>query len=64
MPAPRRKRREMRASSERLSIESLLGVLPTLVSMIDVRGGTLELSLPDSTIPEAWIPPPLVIEVF
>lgn len=63
-PALSRRRRERRASSEQVSVKSLLGVLPSLVFVTDVRGGTQELPLPESVLPEGWIPPPLVIEVF
>lgn len=63
-PALSRRRRERRTPNERVSVESLLGVLPTSVSVTDARGGTQELPLPESVLPMGWIPPPSVIEVF
>ena len=64
VPAPERRRRKRKALSEGASTESLLGMLPTTVSVIDVRGGVQELPLPDSTVPEDWVPPPSVTKVF
>lgn len=39
VPAPERRRRKRKATSEGTSAESLLGMLPTMVSVTDVRGG-------------------------
>lgn len=62
--APGKRRRERRAPSERVLVKSLLGVLPTSVSVADVRSGAQELPVPESMLPKGWIPPPSMTEVF
>lgn len=63
VPAPERGRKR-RAPSEGALTESLLGMLPMMVTMTDVRGEIQELPLPDSTVLEDWVPPPSVTHVF
>lgn len=49
---------------ERASVESLLGMILQIVVVTDRRGKVEELALPAGTVPEAWIPPPSVRELF
>lgn len=63
-PAPKRRGRKKKAPSKEDSSASLLEVLPGVVTVTNAQGEILELPLPESTVPKAWIPASSVIEVF
>lgn len=52
VPTPERRRRKRKAPSDGALTKSLLGVLPTSVSVTDGRGEVQELSLPAATVLE------------
>lgn len=42
----------------------LVGIVPKVVTMTDLEGGVSEEPLPKAELPEGWVPPKMVTQVW